>query len=74
MKKILVKDILELIPEEVNVTIQFFAYGISCCTSEYSGSVCRELSENLKYDCLNAQVGMVTNTNNGLWITAEICK
>lgn len=71
-KKILVKDLLELIPENVEVIIQFFAYGIHYCDSKDSGDTCRELKENMHNNCLNAQVGIVTNMNNGVYLTAEL--
>lgn len=71
-KKILVKDLLQLIPAEKEVTIQFFAYGIHWGWSSDSGKTCGELKENMIYDCLNAQVGLVTVKNDCIFIIAEL--
>lgn len=71
-KKMLVKDLLEVIPADKEVTIQFFAYGIHWGWSIDSGKTCEDLKNNMIYDCLNAQVGIVTVKDDCLLISAEL--
>lgn len=72
-KKILVEDILKLTTDETLIAISFYAYGIHYSYSSDSGKTAKELKENLRYDCMRAQVGRIQNGLNGeIILSAEI--
>ena len=71
-KRILVKHLLELIPEHEEVEIEFFAYGFHYAYSHDSGKTSEELKENLNYDCLNAEVKGLFEMLHKIRIDAEL--
>ena len=71
-KKIIVKDLLELIPATDKVVVEFYAYGFVYARSDDSGETCDELIKNMNYDCLNAKVTRITETNDNLLIYATL--
>jgi len=72
-KKILVKDILDLMEGTEEIMIQFSAYGVGYANSTRDGmetvADCKAL---LRYDCLNAKVLSVRSFNGVLVVSAEI--
>lgn len=71
-RRVIVKDILNLIPDDKEVLIQFFAYGIHYAFSEDSGKTCRQLKENMNFDCLHAVVTVITSKNDAVLLSAEL--
>lgn len=72
-KKILVKDILATMEDDEKVVITFFAYGIWYANSWNDNMrTVRDCKENLRYDCIVAQVGRITVKDGILNMGAEI--
>lgn len=57
MKKLVVKDILNLIEDEEKVACNFYAYGVFYASSMDDGmQTVADCKDNLNYDCINARV------------------
>lgn len=73
-KKITVKNLLALMDEAQEVTAAFFAYGILYALSTDSGRTAADLLENMRKDCLNAEVASICTVDGKLYIYASITK
>ena len=76
-KKMNVEQMLHLVPQDEEVEIHFYAYGIWYASSWADGmKYSEECLKGLRYDCLEATVTavLVGNPNKRLVIRAEICK
>lgn len=72
-KKILVKDLLELMHENKEIVIHFYAYGIHHANTYMEGMrTVLDCKDRLNYDCMNARVGNIDFTSEYLLVNAEL--
>ncbi len=72
-KKLLVKDILNVMPDDLQIDCVFYAYGIHYAQSRNDGMMTvKECKEGLRYDCLNALVASIKTGTTGDGKTVQV--